>query len=219
MQRGWLLQYVLNKQNIPSKLTCSLLSVGPVTGLAATPDLPLKAIEDWWTLLQIESYEKALAPPQSARGKKSVVKKEEPPVDHIWRAPTLALYSKLLGTIPPNPVTIKAKSSTPPSSSVRTTRSRYNSPAAAVQSKASLHTPHDVPSLKTEPARAETPVASPLNEKVVQTESFPLATPLIRFTFKAGEKKPAQPDFAAGNYGGATADFISRREGDSSGSE
>lgn len=164
-------------------------------------------MDSWWTATLLEEYEKLLNP-SSSRGKKvaPAVKKEIPDQVGDWRAPSLAVYSKLASTIPQKPAAPKTKEKaiTPPSSNVRTTRSRYNTPAPAVKTvsvndkvfaSSASPTVNHVPG-----APAATPDSSPSAGRNVSHANFPPAAPLIRFTFKAGDTKAALPEYATGTY-------------------
>lgn len=197
-----------------------------VSGLLDDEDLLPETIDSWWMTKQLEIYEKTLGPVVT-RGKRAGMSpaKNTSQAEEDWRTPALSMYAKLKETIPAQPADAKVKTKpvTPPTSSVRATRSRYNSPAIIAKTESTIESL--VPSIAVEsPLNLKevapiTPVTSPLPDKPKPSTVFPGATPLIRFTFKAGESKPPQPILGTGQYRDAGRDSSTSGDGDTSGSE
>lgn len=170
-------------------------------------DLSRETLDSWWSTQNLEVYEKALAPPTS-RGKRGAISPSKLAAsgESDWRGPALAIFSKLIETLPskPAPAKSKEKNVTPPSSNVRATRSRYSSPAQPVKLNGEMYSSAEqqqkVMPVKTEEVLLETPITSPLIARQNPSSVFPPATPIIRFTFKAAENKLQHPDVSAGQY-------------------
>jgi hypothetical protein len=217
-----------------------------VAGLVGSPSVTSSVADSWFTLPLIEEYEHLLSP-QPTRGRRAVVPAPNlltstEGIDKLspdaWKKTTLELYNQLVQTIPylAPVVKIKEKLVTPPSSTVRTTRSRYNSPAVAaksvpLQKRAAIDQPV-FGTTSTLQAPPVTPMPSPsVSKTTTSTSSVPAtatatATPLIRFTFKAGDTakpssvsttKPARDsaNLGAGGYR-QTVDNSLNDEGSSS---